>query len=75
MRRAHVVVEDIGAAFREAGDIIRAGLDEAQVTPVAHLARGVVSFSDDAPRVFKSVGMAWQDLVVAAEVVRRAHAT
>jgi ornithine cyclodeaminase/alanine dehydrogenase-like protein (mu-crystallin family) len=24
------------------------------------------------PRVFKSVGMSWQDLVVAAEVVRRA---
>ena len=74
MRRAHVVVEDIGAALREAGDVIGAGLSAAQLTPVAELVRGQVAFADDAPRVFKSVGMAWQDLVVATEVVRRATA-
>lgn len=71
MRRAHVVVEDIGAALREAGDVIRAGLSATQLTPVAHLLDAQAVFDDDRPRVFKSVGMAWQDLVVATEVVRR----
>ena len=72
MQRAHVVVEDVGAALREAGDVIRAGLGADRLTPIADVVNGRVAFADDAPRVFKSVGMAWQDLAVAAHVARRA---
>jgi len=72
MQRAHVVVEDVAAAMREAGDVIRAGLGADRLTPISDVVNGRVAFTDGAPRVFKSVGMAWQDLAVAAEVVRRA---
>ena len=72
MQRAHVVVEDVATAMREAGDVIRAGLGAKQLTPISDVVTGRMAFADDAPRVFKSVGMAWQDLAVAAEVVRRA---
>jgi len=72
MQRAHVVVEDVATAMREAGDVIRAGLGAEQLTPISDVVTGRMAFADDAPRVFKSVGMAWQDLAVAAEVVRRA---
>jgi ornithine cyclodeaminase len=80
MGRATVVVEDVATALREAGDVVlavnagvrapetlvslaelvagRAGLDPARLDPAR-------------PRVFKSVGMSWQDLVTAAEVHRR----
>jgi ornithine cyclodeaminase/alanine dehydrogenase-like protein (mu-crystallin family) len=65
MRRAQVVVESRASAFREAGDVLLAGLAPADVTTLA----------DDAPRdltrprVFKSTGMAWEDAVVASAVV------
>ncbi|MDO8390845.1 MAG: ornithine cyclodeaminase family protein [Actinomycetota bacterium] len=72
MHRANVVVEDVGAALREAGDVILAGLGADRLTPISDVVNGRVAFADHAPRVFKSVGMAWQDLAVAAEIVRRA---
>lgn len=72
MRRAHVVVEDQATALREAGDVVLAGLTAAGLTSLGDLVMGRVMFTDDAPRVFKSVGMAWEDLAVATEAVRRA---
>lgn len=72
MRRAHVVVEDLATALREAGDVIMAGIGGDRLTSISDVVNGRAVFSGDAPRVFKSVGMAWQDLAVAADVVRRA---
>ena len=74
MARSTVVVEDRDTAMREAGDVVLAlgrGLDATDLLPLADLVRGA-AVDVNRPRVFKSVGMAWQDLVVAAEVVRRA---
>lgn len=68
MRRAQVVVESRASAFREAGDVLLAGLTPDDVSTLAEnttpdLAR---------PRVFKSTGMAWEDAVVASAVVAAA---
>lgn len=68
--RATVVVEARGAALAEAGDLI-IPLRNGTIT-TGHLAgnlrelvAGLVP-RGSGPRVFKSVGMAWEDLVVAA---------
>ena len=61
MRRAMVVVESRAAALREAGDVIMAGVQE--LVTLAELIRGAEI--GPGPRVFKSVGMAWEDAVVA----------
>jgi ornithine cyclodeaminase len=63
VRRAQVVVESRASAFREAGDVLLAG-----VTDVSTLAEDVAP-DYTRPRVFKSTGMAWEDAVVAAAVV------
>ncbi|TDP91043.1 ornithine cyclodeaminase family protein [Labedaea rhizosphaerae] len=64
MTRGPVVVEARSAALREAGDVIQAGLGEDDLVDLATLVR------DGCPdaTVFKSVGMAWEDLVLAAHV-------
>lgn len=72
VRRATVVVEARAAAFREAGDLcvpLAAGevTREAVAGNLAELVRGEVALAPDRPRLFKGVGMSWQDLVVAAE--------
>ncbi len=73
--RALVVVEARSAALREAGDL--AGELEARVIapedlhPMDALVRGDVAVEPGRPRLFKGVGMAWQDLVVAAAAVAR----
>jgi ornithine cyclodeaminase len=75
MSRATVVVEDRGTAMREAGDIVLAlgrGLSYESLVELSDLVQGRAAVDVGRPRVFKSVGMSWQDLVVAAEVVRRA---
>ncbi|GAA5067643.1 ornithine cyclodeaminase [Thermocatellispora tengchongensis] len=68
--RATVVVEARGAALAEAGDLVvplRTG-----TIAVGHLAGNLAELVTGAvepapgPRVFKGVGMAWEDLVVAA---------
>lgn len=68
MGRARVVVEDIETALHEAGEIIQA-IDEQhlRIDAVENISTVVRSQStpDDRPRVFKGVGMGWQDLVVA----------
>lgn len=70
VRRAAVVVEACSAALREAGDVIvpvRAGLvDPDSLIGLASLVRDEAHVAPGRPRLFKSVGMAWEDLVVAA---------
>jgi ornithine cyclodeaminase len=70
--RATVVVESRSSALREAGDVIAAveagALDAGALVPLAALVRGEARPADDRPRLFKSTGMAWEDLVVAAAV-------
>ena len=69
-RRATVVVESRAAALREAGDVIAAGLEGDALVTLPELVAG---FEPPAgrPRLFKSVGMAWEDTVVAAAVFDR----
>lgn len=75
VRRGRVVVETREVAFAEAGDLlipIGEGAIEAAdiVADLAELARGAtVRRSPDDVTVFKSVGMAFEDLVVARAVV------
>jgi ornithine cyclodeaminase/alanine dehydrogenase-like protein (mu-crystallin family) len=76
--RATVVVESCASALREAGDVIlavRAGaLDPGALVPLAALVRGAARPAPGRPRLFKSTGMAWEDLVVASAVHARATA-
>lgn len=73
--RAQVVVEDPAVALREAGDIIipvAEGVIEAgSLATLRSIVTGGTPVANDRPRVFKSSGMSWEDLVVAAEVFRR----
>jgi ornithine cyclodeaminase len=68
--RATLVVEARSAALAEAGDVI-IPLGQGTITTghlagnLAELVAGRVA-TGDGPRVFKSTGMAWEDLVVAA---------
>jgi ornithine cyclodeaminase len=66
MRDAAVVVESRAAALREAGDVIQAGLGPESLASLSELLRDDDAVVTDRPRVFKSVGMGWQDVVVAA---------
>jgi ornithine cyclodeaminase/alanine dehydrogenase-like protein (mu-crystallin family) len=72
MGRATVVVEDASTALREAGDVVLAvaegALNPADLVSLPDLVTGRVLPAVGRPRVFKSVGMAWEDLVVAAEI-------
>ena len=73
--RAHVVVEARSAALREAGDLV-AEVDRGLIAPeglhpLDALVRGGAPPVAGRPRLFKGVGMAWQDLVVAAAAVAR----
>lgn len=67
---ATVVVEARSAALREAGEVtqpVAAGVfDPDTLVDLASVVRGTVTVDADRPRLFKSVGMAWEDLVVAA---------
>ncbi|MET7402598.1 ornithine cyclodeaminase family protein [Dactylosporangium sp. NPDC005572] len=65
--RATVVVEDVGTALRECGDVIQAIAEHAltrdDLVPLTEAA------TCRAPLLFKGSGMAWQDLVVAEAVL------
>ena len=65
VRRATVVVESRATAAREAGDLLIPGALDAVAGNLADLVRGGVAVASDRPRLFKSSGMAWEDLVVA----------
>ncbi len=73
--RSHVVVEGHRVAATEAGDVILAiadgTLDEARLLTARDLATGRAAVDFDRPRVVKTCGMAWQDVVVAAAVAER----
>lgn len=73
--RASVVVEDVSTALREAGDVtlaVSAGaMAASELFTIADIVTGRAAVDPARPRVYKSVGMAWQDLVVAAEIQRR----
>ncbi|MGW1990875.1 ornithine cyclodeaminase family protein [Embleya sp. NPDC001921] len=76
VRRSAVYVEARAAALEEAGDLIIPAGEEAldgALAPVniAELVRGRAVVPDDRPRLFKSVGMAWEDLAVAIHAYRR----
>jgi ornithine cyclodeaminase/alanine dehydrogenase-like protein (mu-crystallin family) len=72
--RSLVVVEDVRTARREAGDVILAAAQGAlawdDVKTLQDVVLGRVERASDRPNVFKSVGMAWQDLVIAEHVAR-----
>ena len=75
--RATVVAESRTTALREAGDVIQAFEDEllteADLIYIDSLVRGEAeaALSHTRPRVFKSAGMAWEDLVVATAAWER----
>ncbi|MEV4512408.1 ornithine cyclodeaminase family protein [Dactylosporangium sp. NPDC049525] len=74
LARATVVVEDVATALREAGDVCLA-IDEqavrpADLTPMRDVVTGRTRPDPGRPLVFKSVGMSWEDLVVAEAVLR-----
>lgn len=78
MGRATVVVEDLGTALREGGDVILAiaegALSADDLVTMGQVVRGEVVPSADRPLVFKSSGMAWEDIVVAQAVLDAATA-
>ncbi|WP_426717988.1 ornithine cyclodeaminase family protein [Corynebacterium auriscanis] len=73
---AHVIVEEPTAALAEAGDITLAiedgTLSESDLVSMKDVVSGAVQLERDRPIVFKTVGMPWEDLVV-AEAVWKAH--
>ncbi|MEV4597086.1 ornithine cyclodeaminase family protein [Amycolatopsis sp. NPDC049253] len=74
--RATVVVEAVDTALREAGDVVLAvsegALTPDALVPLSDVVRGAV-LPASGPRLFKSVGMAWEDLVVAATTYEAAR--
>ncbi|MER7770262.1 ornithine cyclodeaminase family protein [Kitasatospora sp. NPDC096140] len=70
VERAELYVEARSVAAREAGDLLMAGVAGRQLWNLAELVRGDALLPTGRPRFFKSVGMAWEDLAVAAEVHR-----
>ncbi|WP_375489395.1 ornithine cyclodeaminase family protein [uncultured Jatrophihabitans sp.] len=75
LARACVVVEDVDTALREAGDVVQAvaegALGVADLVAMRDVVTGQVDIAADRALVFKSVGMAWQDLVVATAIIER----
>ena len=75
--RAKVVVEDRQVALREGGIVlipIREGIIAAgSLVPTRGILTGTVAVDHDFPRVFTSSGTSWQNLVVAAAVVRESR--
>ena len=75
--RATVVVEDVATALREAGDVVLAiadgALGAADLVPLRDVVTGAATMPSDRPELFKSVGMSWQELVVATAVLRHSE--
>lgn len=73
-RRATVTVEDSATALREAGDIVLAVAEHAiaphELVALKDLVAGTTPTPLDRPLLFKSVGMSWEDLVIADALVR-----
>lgn len=75
VRRSRIVVEETGTALREAGDLVLAGVNGDDVTQLADVVRRSQGpgreWEAGRPTLVKTVGMAWEDAVVAAEAVTR----
>jgi ornithine cyclodeaminase/alanine dehydrogenase-like protein (mu-crystallin family) len=67
MRGATVVVETRASALAEAGDVIGAGVEAESLVELGDVVRGTAPGrpDGDAITVFKSVGLALEDLAVA----------
>jgi ornithine cyclodeaminase len=79
LARADVFVETRASALLEAGDVVLAiadgVLEAGDLSELAPVVRGAAGRADDrAVTVFKSVGLAFEDLVVAAAAAARARA-
>ena len=72
--RAQVIVEDCATALGEAGDLLiplgEGVVDPESLVPMRDIITGSTPVDHGRPRVFKSSGMSWEDLVIAAEVFR-----
>jgi ornithine cyclodeaminase/alanine dehydrogenase-like protein (mu-crystallin family) len=75
--RATVVVEDVATAVREAGDVVLAvdegALRREDLVPMRDVVTERVVPDPNRPLLFKSVGMSWQDLVIAELIVSEAR--
>jgi ornithine cyclodeaminase len=71
LQRAYVVVDDLDAAAAEAGDLIRAG--RRPNTTLRDLLEGPAPAVDEDVTVFKSVGIAAQDVAAAARALANAE--
>ena len=70
VRASRVYVDDLDAARHEAGDLIRAGVDWAQVQPLAQALRAAdAADAADGAVIFKTVGHAAWDLAAARVAV------
>ncbi|MDY7103749.1 MAG: ornithine cyclodeaminase family protein [Actinomycetota bacterium] len=71
--RATVIVEDVAAAQREAGDVVMAidegALAASDLVTMRDAVDGSATIDADRPVFFKGVGMSWEDLVVAEAVM------
>lgn len=79
VRRSAVYVEARTVASSEAGDLLIPQAEGAigphhPAGTLADLVTGRTAAAEDRPRLFKSVGMAWEDLAVAAVIHRAAVA-
>ncbi|MGW7082359.1 ornithine cyclodeaminase family protein [Streptomyces sp. NPDC054871] len=74
-RRGLVVAESHEVARRECGDIVLAvsagAFDMGRLRTLGELVRGEVEVPEGRPRLFKSAGMAWEDLGVGAAAYER----
>lgn len=73
--RSQVIVEDVGHVQLEGGDVMipisEGAIELSDVASLRDLVTGAVGVDRTRTRVFKSSGMPWEDLVIAAEVYRR----
>ena len=73
VRRARIVVDDVEQCRIEAGDLLLAGIDWTRWRPLAAIvANNVKAGKDRRLTVFKSVGLALEDVAVAAFVFEQA---
>ncbi len=77
LARCQVVVEDVATAGREAGDIAMAVAEgvivQHDLVPLRDIVIGAVDVDAHRPRIFKSTGMSWEDLVIATAVYEAGH--